>query len=70
MSGAAERMAKTFLKILGKGHEELAMAIACMFYGKWLGKNAIHFCSFCTTVVTDSFNFIKHCIFCIGKNRR
>ena len=27
MSGAAERMAKTFLKIFGKGHEELAMAI-------------------------------------------
>lgn len=27
MSGAAERMAKTFLKIFGKAHEELAMAI-------------------------------------------
>ncbi|CBK75825.1 gluconate transporter [Butyrivibrio fibrisolvens 16/4] len=27
MSGAAERMAKTFLKLFGKGHEELAMAL-------------------------------------------
>ena len=26
-SGAAERMARTFLKVFGKGHEELAMAV-------------------------------------------